>query len=99
MEILIRHSEKYQRICILGNIQSDSELQKLSAAIDDISINQQLQIDFYDADHLSADVLNMLRHCADTRPAFKIVAYHHLLGQRLLRLNLPVHQIVVEQGK
>lgn len=99
MEILIRHSEKYQRICILGNIQSDSELQKLSAAIDDISINQQLQIDFYDADHLSADVLNMLRHCADTRPAFKIVAYHNLLGQRLLRLNLPVHQIVVEQGK
>ncbi|MFZ6726542.1 chemotaxis protein CheB [Undibacterium sp. MH2W] len=96
MEIFVRQTEQLHRICILGAIENDQHCQTVSSAINATPINHALQIDFYDADHVDSNVLAILRDCADKRPAFKIVAYHHLLGQRLVRLNLPVLQKQVE---
>ena len=95
MEILLRQTEKFQRICVLGPIQTDIEFQQFKTAMKNVPLHEALQVDFYDADNLNAEVLALLRFCADTRPTFKIVAYHSLLGQRLFRLNLPVQQIAV----
>lgn len=96
MDIFIRHSERSQKICVLGKIQSDIDIQELMSAINATAEQTSLEIDFYDADHLTAEVLAILRECADRRPEFKVVTYHSLLGQRLLRLNLPVQQKIVE---
>ncbi|MFZ6692312.1 CheR family methyltransferase [Undibacterium sp. SXout20W] len=98
MEILIRQTENGRRICVLDNIQSDAEFQEFKTAIMAVGRQELLQVEFYDADHLRADILAVLRECADTRPSFKVVAYHSLLGQRLMRLNLPVQVVNVENG-
>lgn len=52
-----------------------------------------LELNFYDADHLPADVVEAMAARIDGGSVVKIIAYHALLAHSLTRLNMPVRLV------
>ncbi len=98
MSIAVHKSGKLRRVAILGRLEGLAERAELLALLDPTQAGGgerglPLELSFYDADTLPAEIVEALSACLDADARFKIVVYHALLGHSLMRLGLPVRQV------
>ncbi|MBB5018217.1 chemotaxis protein methyltransferase CheR [Chitinivorax tropicus] len=67
--------------------------QALQVAFDDQAI-KTVEVSFYDADTLRREAIELLASHLGKTPALKIIAYHATLAHGLIRLGLPVKQVL-----
>ena len=100
MKITVQSTEKLLRIGVLGRLEQAADRAKLIQQLDQTESRsgdqQKLQIDFYDADTLPAEVIAAIARCLDRNIALKIITYHYLLTHTLMRLDLPVQPVPVK---
>jgi len=83
-----------QQCCIgvLGGLDSPADSAELRDLIAQADPALPLRLEFYDADTLPAEVLDVIaQRCARAAPV-KLISYRALLTHGLLRLDLPVQQ-------
>lgn len=96
MKITVQSTEKLLRIGVLGRLEQAEDRARLTEVLDQTDKEQKAQIDFYDADTLPPEIIAALTSCLDRGIALKIITYHYLLTQTMLRLGLPVHPVPVK---
>lgn len=82
-----------RKIAVLGRLERPSERNDLLARLQALAVDKNrvaLELDFYDADSLPREVIEVLAERLGRGAKLKIVAYHALLGHSLMRLGLPV---------
>jgi len=96
--ITLRSDKNRQRsLGILGRVAMAAEQDELLAELTLGGKGDSLELDFYDANTLSAPLIAALAQCLERGMNLRIVTYHCLLGHALLRLGFPVHQVGVKQ--
>jgi len=98
MKITVQSTEKLLRIGVLGRLEQTEDRARLTEILERAGTEQKAQIDFYDADTLPPDIIEALTRCLDRGVALKIITYHYLLTQTLMRLELPVSPVAVKVG-
>ncbi|MDP3847446.1 MAG: chemotaxis protein CheB [Pseudomonas sp.] len=85
------------RAVILGHLDTTEERETLKSALQEqlptASAGSALELTFYDADTLPAEIIETIAQRLDRAGGLKIVAYHALLAHSLMRLDLPVRQV------
>ena len=94
MKITVHNTAKLRRIGVLGQLENASERAELLALLECGVEDVPLQVDFYDIDTLPPEVIASLARCLDRGASLKIFAYHALLTHSLMRLGLPVQQVI-----
>ena len=98
MNITWQPGAQHQRIGVLGPILDPSERTRIITLLAQSDTGLPLQIDFYDADTLSADIVAALSRGLQRAHGLKIVTYHYLLTHQLMRLDLEVHPVPAKTG-
>jgi len=96
MKITVQSTEKLLRIGVLGRLEQAEDRTRLITVLDQAGKEQKSQIDFYDADTLPPEIIDALTRCLDRGVALKIISYHYLLTQTMMRLELPVSPVAVK---
>jgi len=100
MSVTVEQQGAVCRVAILGKLEApQNKVELLSvlqggAETDPGGNEGTLELTFYDADTLPADVVQALDVRQQRDAGLKIVAYHALLCHALMRLNLPVRQMM-----
>lgn len=98
MSITLQKKAKLRRIAVIGRLDTPADRSELLAMLDanaatsgekDISV----ELNFYDADTLPAEIVEALSNRLYQDRPLSIVAYHALLAHSLMRLGLPVRQV------
>lgn len=94
MAITLRSDKnRHRSLGVLGQLDTAAEQDELLAELALGGDGDSLELDFYDADKLSPQIIAALAECQDRGMRLKILAYHSLLGHALLRLGFPAHQV------
>lgn len=93
MNITWQLNAQLQRIGVLGPVRDELEQARIITLLEQSDPALPLQIDFYDADTLSAAIVAALSRCLQRAQGFRIVTYHYLLTHHLMRLDLPVQPV------
>ena len=100
MSITIQHNDQYCKVAILGQLEQDSDKQQLLTLLK--SCQTALELYFYDAELLPADILIAISKCLESGISIKLVVYRELLSDTLSHLNLPfrkvLNQSLIEQS-
>lgn len=104
MSVTVHRKEGFCRVVILGGLRESDEREVLFSLLDANSTQasgdgEMVELNFYDADTLPAEVVEALSGYLDQGGRLKIVAYHALLAHSLLRLDLPVRQVSTQHTR
>jgi chemotaxis protein methyltransferase CheR len=85
------------RLAVLGRIDTPDMVAELGttlqAALADCG-KEGVELSFFDADALPREAITLLARYLDEEAPLRVVAYHALLAHSLMRLGLPVRQIM-----
>ncbi|POZ61504.1 chemotaxis protein CheB [Chromobacterium alticapitis] len=80
------------KAAVLGRLEAEEDRAALLALLRD-RLEEPLELSFYDADILPAELFTAISDRLDAGGKLKIQAYHALLAHSLSRLNLPARQV------
>ncbi len=92
VSVNVQHQGELCRAAILGRLDAADERAALQELLRGPA-DDMLELCFYDADLLPAELIAALAARLDSGGKLKIVAYHALLAHSLMRLGLPVRQV------
>ncbi|UTH74667.1 chemotaxis protein CheB [Chromobacterium sp. IIBBL 290-4] len=92
MNVSVQKKDDIRRAVILGAMDKQEDHDALLALLEQTP-EQALELCFYDADALPADLLAALSARLDRGGRLKILAYRALLAHTLSRLGLPARQV------
>jgi chemotaxis protein methyltransferase CheR len=96
MSITIQDTGKLRKVAVLGQLEQSSEREQLLTLLHSFLImpnKLELELDFYDAELLPAQVIEAIAELLNAGIAIKVVVYRDLLAHVLGRLNLPFRKI------
>lgn len=94
MSITVQQHDSHLKVAILGQIQTSGECAELRNILTaNESTVAVFELNFYDADALPADMIELLSRLLSQGVSIKIVTYHMRLARSLRRLGLPVRQV------
>jgi chemotaxis protein methyltransferase CheR len=93
MSITIQHTDRQQKVTILGTLENPCEYQQLLMLIKQVSQNQVLELDFYDAEILTAEMIEAIAEQLNAGASIKLLVYRDLLAHTLARLSLPFRKV------
>ncbi len=97
MNITIQDTDKQRKIGVLGQLEQTNDHEQLLALLKQaayVSNNDStLEVNFYDAELLPAEIIVAIAELLNAGIAIKLVVYRNLLAQTLARLNLPFRKI------
>lgn len=93
MSISIQETDKLRKVAVLGQLQQSSDLKQLLAVLSLSGSPLALELDFYDAELLPAEIIEAIAIRLNAGFAVKILVYRDLLARALARLNLPFQKV------
>ena len=97
MNISVREFAKVCRIGVLGRVLEDTDQEHLLQTIEKYLPGKEVLIEVYDADTLPNRVIVYLSKVWQTDAPLKLLAYRGLLTHSMMRLGLPVQQVVSQR--
>lgn len=98
MNITVQDTDKQRKIGVLGQLEQTSDREQLLALLKQAAYlsndDSTLEVNFYDAELLPAEIIVTIARLLNAGIAIKLVVYRALLAQTLARLNLPFHKII-----
>ena len=93
MSITIQHTDRQQKVTILGTLEHASECGQLLSLIKQATQDQVLELDFYDAELLPAEIIEAIAEQLNAGASIKLLVYRDLLAHTLARLSLPFRKV------
>lgn len=96
MSITIQHTDKLQKVAVLGQLESSSEREQLLALLkQEMPSNATiLELDFYDADLLPVEIIEAIGNLLSDGMDIKIVVYREPLAHVFARLSVPFRKVI-----
>lgn len=103
MSITVQDIDKQRKVAVLGQLEQPGECEQLLALLKPAAYSSAspqndtvLELDFYDADLLPAEIIEAIGKLLNTGSTIKIVVYRDLLAHALARLGLPFRKAAAQ---
>lgn len=93
MSITLQDSDKLRKVTVLGQLEQSDELKQLLDLLKHSEPQLTLELDFYDAEFLPAEIIEAIATRLNAGLAVRILVYRDLLARTLGRLNLPFRKV------
>lgn len=96
MSITLQNTAKLRKVAILGQLEQSGEREQLLAILEQAASapdNKTLELDFYDAELLPAEIIIAIAALLATGLTVKTIVYRDLLAHALARLDLPYTKV------
>jgi chemotaxis protein methyltransferase CheR len=94
INIILRKTDTYLSVGILGKLIHQEEYAELFTILNQTQAGQILHLEVYDAEQLPSEIIHALVLVLERGTELKIITYHSLLAHSLMRLGFNVQPIV-----